>query len=332
MMRPVVLGVMLLVLCSPLAVRAELTTAERADIKNLVDSSKALRTGERYLTAAMAVSTTSTARPALANALDRFNSAQIDHWRALAFFLHAGTENPTPKPTLSSTQWYTSAWFHLDAYVAELAALEADLDIAQAFNATNASYQDNIRRARDIWVTSARTYAERMNPALPYLSPWPALLPGKTVQNVVGPHGDYRSMQWLINRGKNYAMDTYGTLITAYRNGANGAKIRDAWTHSSDMLDTLDRSSALLANVTFTTEEAAEDRFCRVLRVTKLLTVNAGQRYQTWGDAVSNLVPAPYNLVVAKLVDSWKHAIDLSSWKALVFPESTRCASPFLKD
>ena len=46
---------------------------------------------------------------------------------------------------------------------------------------------------------------------------------GKTVLNVVGPHGDYRMIHFLLNRGKNYAMDTYGALITVYRQGGDAA-------------------------------------------------------------------------------------------------------------
>jgi hypothetical protein len=332
MIKRVALGVMLLMLCSPAVVRAELTVDERADIKDLIESMKALRAGERYLTAAIVCCSTPDARPALATALGRFHTAQIAHWLALGNFLHTGTENPTPKPTLSTLAWHTTAWFYLNRYEIHLVEIQADLKAAQAFHKTNAAYQDNLRRARDIWVASARGYADRLDPALMYNNPWPALAPGKTIENVVGPHGDYRMMHFLLNRGKNYAMDTYGALITVYRQGGDAAKIREAWTQSSEMLDALDKATGLLADVTFTAEEAAEDRFCRVLRATKMLTVTAALRYQTWGDIISQFLPAPYNLIVAKLVDSWKHAVDLSAWRAFSFPESTRCTSPFLKD
>ena len=330
-MRRVALCAVLLALLSPAIASAELSDAERGDIKDLIESAKSLRAGERYLADAIAGGSTAEARPALARALARFQAAQIDHWQALAHLLHIGTENPTPKPEFSPLEWYASAWFYLNRYESQLVQIQADLSAAKTFNTQNSRYQDSVRRARDIWVGSARSYVDRIDPSLEYSDPWPQLLPGKTVHTVVGPHGDYRSMQWLINRGKNYAMDTYGALITAYGQGADGQKLRDAWVQSSEMLDALDRASGLLADVTFSAEEANEDRFCRALRVTKTLTVIAAQRYQAWGDAVSDLVPSPYNLVVAKLVDSWKHSVDLSSWKAFVFPESTRCPN-FLRD
>ena len=330
-MRRIALCAVFLALFSPTIASAELSDAERGDIKDLIESGKSLRAGERYLADAIACCSTAEARPVLARALARFQAAQIDHWQALANLLHTGTENPTPKPELSPLEWYASAWFYLNRYESQLVQIQADLTAAKKFNKHNSRYQDDLRRARDIWVGSARNYVDRIDPGLEYSDPWPELRPGKSVHTVVGPHGDYRMMQWLINRGKNYAMDTYGALISAYRQGADGPKIRDAWVQSSEMLDALDHASGLLADVTFSAEEATEDRFCRTLRATKTLTVIAAQRYQAWGDAVSDLVPPPYNLVVAKLVDSWKHSVDLASWKAFVFPESTRCPK-FLRD
>ena len=332
MVQRLVVSVILLMIGSATPVNAELTAAERADIKAFINSSAALRTGERYLAASIQCCSTSDARPALAKALDLFYDAQVDHWRALGFFLHTGTENPTPKPVLSAKSWHDNAWNHVDLYVAHLGEIESALTQAQAFHKTNATYQDNLRRARDIWVSNARTLAEGMNPALPYLTPWPALAAGKTVHTVVGPHGDYRMMQWDLNRGKNYALDTYVALITAYGQGASGTKIKEAWAHSSAMLDTLDRASGLLAGVTFTTEEAAEDRFCRTLRAQKLLTITAAERYQQWASAVSGLLAPPYGTIVANLAESWKRGIDGTSWRGLVFPESSRCTADFLEN
>jgi hypothetical protein len=320
-----------LLIGSPAGVRAELTDAERADITTLIDSATALREGERALAAAIACCSTSATRPVLANVLGRFHSAQVAHWRALANFLHTGTENPTPKPALSPLEWYTRAWFYVDLYTTRLGDLDKELTLALAYNKTDTAYQDHLRRARGTWVSRARALADEIDPAHDYLDPWPALPAGKTVHTVLGSHGDYRQMQWLINRGKNYAMDTYTALLTAYRGGADSATVRDAWVQSSQMLSTLDHASGLLADVTFSDDEAGEDRFCRTLRVTKLLTVTAAQHYEGWGDAVARLLPAPYGVVFAKLVDGWKHALDLSSWNVLVFPESTRCAAEFLR-
>lgn len=324
---------LLLALLTPSIAAAELIDAERADLKRLIESSKALRSGENYLAESIRCCSTPAAQPALATALAHFHFAQIEHWRALAFLLHTGTENPTPRPEFTPEEWHRKAWFHLDRYRGALKQIQTTLTAAQSHHVDNATYQDNLRRARDIWVGRALSDVSKMDRALPYLDHYPVPLgPGKTVQTVVGPHGDYRRMQWLINRGKNYAMDAYGALIMAYRQGADGARIRDAWTQSSSMLDTLDHASGLLADVTFTAEEAGEDRFCRALRAQKLLTVNAAQRYQAWGDVVAGFLPAPYNDLVAKIVDSWKHAVDLGGWASLVFPESERCTSAFLKD
>ena len=321
----------LLLLCSPAALRAELTEAERADVKLLIESAQDLRMGERYLTTAIMCCSTPEARPALATALDLFQDLQIEHWRALAFLLHTGTDNEPAKPTFTPLSWHTQAWFHIDRYTQRLSWLQSALTAAKAFHPRDTIYQDSLRRARDIWVVNARATVDRMNPALPFSNPWPTLQRGKTIHTVVGPHGDYRSMHHKINRGKNYAMEAYGALLGLYRGGADGSRIRDAWTESSNMLDTLDHVTGLLADVTFTDEEASEDRFCRTLRATKLLTVTAADRYKRWGDSVARLVPAAYTLLILRLVDSWKHAVDLGTWGGLLFPESPRCTSQFLK-
>ena len=276
--------------------------------------------------------TTSATRAVLADLLNSFQDAQIEHWRAIAFFLHTGTENQSALPVRTDQEWYTTAWFHVNRYSSKLLDIKDDLTYAKSFNTTNTVYQDYLWRARNVWVSSALAQIAQMNPALPYADPWPILAPGKTVYTVVGPHGDYRMMQWRVNRGKNYAMDAYGSLIHLYRPGADGPMIRDIWVESSAMLDTLDRVSGLLANVTFTTEEASEDRFCRVLRVQKLLTITAADRFKRWNDFVAKLLPAAYQPIFFKLADSWRHAIDRGSWQGLVFPETERCSSPFLQD
>lgn len=330
MIHRLVILVTLLCLGAPAGASAALTAAENADVKSLISSSLQLRTAERYLMASIACCSTPEARATLATALERFRAAQIEHWRALAFFLHAGTENPTPLPAFTDAEWHTKAWFHTARYKLRLTELAVDLTTAQAHHVDNAAYQDNLRRARDIHVASALAHVTKMDSALPYDDPWPALRPGKTVPTSVGPHGDHRKMIWLMNRGKNYGLDTYGHLIAAYRGGADGVKMRNAWTQSSAVFDILDRAHGLLVNVTFTAEEASEDRFCRVLRVVKLLTVNAAEKYQAWGGEIAAFLPPPFDLVVDKHVDSWKHGVDLSTWESMVFPESTRCKSPFL--
>ena len=332
MVKRVALLAMVLLLCTPALVRADLTSEERADIKSLIESSKALRMGERYLAGAIKCCSTPEARPALANALSRFRDAQVEHFRALGYLLHTGTENQTPKPNRTWDQWHTSAWFYLDRYALRLEDIQDDLAAARAFHTTNATYQDYVKRARDVWVQSARYHVGQMDRANKYLSPWPALAPGKTVETVAGPHGDYREMHWRLNRGKNYALEAYIHVLQIYRDGVSGSSIRDAWVESSSMLDALDKASGLIADVTFTDEEASEDRFCRVLRATKVLTVTAGQKAKVWGDAIAKLLPDPYDNLFLRFVDSWKFGVDLGAWNSLVFPESARCTSPFLKE
>jgi len=306
---------------------------ERADIKRLIESSQALRTAERHLADAIKCCSTPATRPALATALSRFHTTQVDHWRALAFLLHTGTENPAPRPELPPKEWHSRAWFHIDRYKNGMKEIQNALTAAQGIKVENAAYQENLRRARDIWIPNAQAHVNKMDRSLPYLDPSPvALRPGKTVTTIIGPHGDYRRTQWLINRGKNYAMDAYGALIIGYREGADAARVRDAWTQSSTMLDVLDHTSGLFADVTFSAEEASEDRFCRALRAQKLLSVEAAQRYRAWGDVVAGFLPEPYKELVAKIVDSWMHSVDLGGWASLVFPQSDRCTSAFLKD
>lgn len=315
---------------------AILTDLETADLKRLVESSQALRTGERYLANAIHGGTTSASRPALHTALAAFHGVQQEHRRALSFFLHIGIDAAPSKPNKTPAQWHTGAWFYLDRYRAGLGGVQKALTQAKVHTPADAAYQDSLRRA-GLLVATAQSHAGTMNKSLPYTTPWPALRDsGKpvpfTVPTVVGPHGDYREMQWLIGRGKNYALDTYLALLIAYKQNADGKLIRDAWVASSTLLDIQDRATALLADVTFTAEEAGEDRFCRALRVRKLLGVNAAVAYQRWGDAIAVMVGPPYGPAMAKLVDSWKHGIDWPIWQGDVFPESTRCSAPFLKD
>ena len=324
----VVLG---LVLCAPGVSMADLNGAERNDVRNLVESARALRNGERYLIEVLHCCSPE-ARPILATLLARFHGAQIDHWRALAFLLHTGTEASTSKPTMTDQQWLSSAWFHIARYRDRLTDITEGLNEAQEFYQDNAGYQDVIRRTRDIWIKAARWNVGQLNPNLTYSDPWPASVSGDDNPNVVGPHGDYRRMQWYVNRGKNYTLDAYAELIAAYREGAAGWRMRNAWVQSSIMLDSLDRATGLLADVTFTPEHAAEDRFCRILRVTKILTVESATRYQAWAGVVAGFLPGRFSAIFSKLADGWKHAIDLSSWQGFVFPNSARCTAEFLKN
>ena len=325
------LVVLALVLCAPGVSTAELTAAERNDVRDLIESARALRSGERYLIEAIKCCSAE-ARSVLATVLGRFHGAQIDHWRALAFLLHTGTEAPTSKPTMTDEQWLASAWFHIDRYRDRLKDIADGLNDAQDVYRDLAWYQDLIRRTRDIWISAARWHIDQMNPNLKFRDPWPASLAGDDNPNVVGPHGDYRRMQWYINRGKNYTLDSYAELIAAYREGATGWRIRDAWIQSSNMLDSLDRATGLLADVTFTAEHAAEDRFCRALRVTKILTVESATRYQAWAGVIAGFLPGRFAAVFSKLADGWKHAIDLSAWQGFLFPNSARCTAQFLKN
>src|SRR5688572_12031248 len=126
---------------------AELSVLEQADVKRLVESSQKLRTGERYLVESLTCCSTPEARPTLANALEAFRKAQIEHWRALAFLLHTGLENPTPLPVFTNEQWRTQAWFHLDRYNTQLDVIASALTSARAHHVSNAAYQDNLKRA-----------------------------------------------------------------------------------------------------------------------------------------------------------------------------------------
>ena len=102
-MRRIALCAVFLALFSPTIASAELSDAERGDIKDLIESGKSLRAGERYLADAIACCSTAEARPVLARALARFQAAQIDHWQALPT---SSTPEPrTRRPSPSSRHW-----------------------------------------------------------------------------------------------------------------------------------------------------------------------------------------------------------------------------------
>ena len=332
-----------LVLLAPLSVAAQQTVtdapprwvqlkdAEIADLARLTDSMTFLRRSQAFVLDNLIIASPE-AGPVYVQLLTAFQAAQIEHWQFRAYLGKGGTENPSPKPTMTHEQWRAAAEFHRPRYRRALDMIAVLIDRAKDHHVDQAAYQDNLRRAKDIWLSQARTALAKMDPGLTWENPWPALRPDKTVETMVGPHGDFRFSVWGINRGINYQMDAYAGAIRAYRAGADPKVLRDYYTQSAAGLDDLDHAWALTYDVTRTVEEAAEDRFCRVLRVVKLKTVNAAKRYQAAQSVLGALVPPAYRELATKPADSWKHAVDVSTWQDMVFPESTRCASGFVNN
>jgi hypothetical protein len=341
--KPVILTALsLLLLAGPAAAQqatteapprhAQLTDAEVDDLRDLTTSMTMLRLAQGHLVANLPI-VSAEAKPLFVQMLTTLMQAQIEHWRFRAFLGKSGVENPEPLPTLTHEQWRTRAEFHRARYALALDALEKLIGRAQAHHVDHAGYQDNLRRAKDIRLKSAKAFLAKMDPDLTWETPWPKLRAGKTVPTMVAPHGNFRLSVWGVNRGINYTMDSYEAAIAAYKAGAVKPKdLVEFYTQTAAGLDTLDRVWALTYDVPLSDDEAKDDRFCRVLRISKLKTVTAAKRFQAAYEVVSRMVPKEFRILVAKPADGWKHAVDVSVWEDFVFPESERCTSAFLKD
>ena len=320
--------------------QAALSQAEQEDVRRLVqsvwDTRAAMNAVKRAVTRGCLTEET---RPALHAILTSLHAAQVQHWQALATLLHTSNEQPTGRPELSPAGWHKRAWYYNDRYVTALDATDAKIRLARRACSDNAEYQDDLRKASEASLRSAKTLIQAMNRSLPFAEPYPDLRPGKTIPTVLGPHGDYIKTQWRTNFGKKYMLDSFGHLITWFKDAPLAEvteklpPFRDALTQWAGGMDVLDRVTALTAGVTFTPEEAAEDAFCRTLRWRKLATVTAATRIGFFQSFVGAIIGGQLGGVVSKSGDGWRHGWgNLNVWMADIFPENSRCASAFVNE
>lgn len=343
-MKALTLLITLIVLALSAPAHAVLTEAEKATVVLLVESSVALREGESHVLSAAAraevLGDTPAIRADVVAAMALLHRGQTEHWQGVAHLLHTGVSNTEMLPNLTPAEWHSRAWFYLDRYSQHLTRAQAAIVTLQAYYPSDTAYQNLLRRARDLWVATAKTKLLAMDRDLSFTNPWPALRDGTrpdgqpfTIPTVVGPHGDYRRAQWLNSRAKNYLLVTYGDLLAAYKDGATTAeKLKRSWTGSRLALNGYDKVTALYANAPITAEEAKQDAFCRALWIEKLQTFVIPASLHAWNNAVlSMLPPSPVTKALGKIPDSWKHS-DWSAWSGLVFVENVRCESAFLKN
>ena len=326
-----------------------LTDDELGFVKRFHQANVDLRTCHEYVVAATVANGDVEAIAPLANVLRQIHGAWIEHFRAYNSFLNVGIENtdPPPRPDLLPSQFRDRALFYFDRYRGDLMSVASALVPARERQTDNSSYQDALRRAQDQHLHNALVKMGVLDRSreLPFAEPWPELRDGTsaatgkafTIPTVVGPHGEYCFAQWGTGRAKNYALVAVEGMIELYARGADPMRMRSAWTPCRQLLSTLDRTTALLADVTFTPQETKWDRFCRALGAFKLQTVDAAEFYERWQGAAAQLITSELTreqaqslaVVVAKLGDSWKHLSKAGAWKGLTFPESLRCDGAF---
>jgi hypothetical protein len=331
-----------------------LTSDEKADIARFVRSAILVREAKDWLLPNIAKYTTAATRDTLHAALFYYERALGEHYVALANFLHVGHIGAgagpagfnVHEPDQPDTKWLADAWAAADLYVGHLVNMQKQVTAATKFfpassgvdaasTARSVEWQRNVSVA-SARLTAARTLVTAMTRTLPYAHPWPALRVSATavpftIRTAVGPHGRYRLMQWDINRGKNYIGNAQVAVLPEYKKGADGQKIAHIWVQDTALRNGLDIAGALLAGVTFDADQAADDRFCQVLRVVKILTVSVPTAFNNWQASIGALIPQPWANFVSISGDAWRH-IDFGTWSSMVFPESTRCASPFLRN
>ena len=331
---------LVMVLTAATAAQAALTEAEQQDIRRLVSSVWDTRRAMAHVKGAVTRGClTEESRGALYAALNSLHAAQFQHWQAVATLLHTSNDQPTPRPDLTPEQWHKRGWHYTTRYIAALDAAETRIRAARRHCDDNTDYQADLRAAGETWVRNAKSAAQAMDRSLKYAEPYPDLRPGKTVPTLVGPHGDYLRVQWRTSFGKKYMLDSLEHLLTWFKTAPLGEVtekvplFRDALTQWASGMDSLDRVTALTAAVTFTQEEAEEDAFCRTLRWRKIATVRAPTRIGSYQSFVGKIVGGPLGHAFAKSGDAWRHGWgNMNVWAADVFPESARCASPFVND
>jgi hypothetical protein len=197
-----------------------------------------------------------------------------------------------------------------------------------------AASAEDLRWARDVTLPRvARLTA--VDRTLAFSDPAP-----EAGQSVVGPHGDRATFGHSDWRATHYDRDLAEGMVAVYRDLRPGAPLHrwaGAFLSYVAGVDIRHQTLALAHGVTFTAQEAAEDAFCRALRILDLLTSKQIGRAPSWYHAiqvdwaalsghVSPAGRADYELALIRLSDSWRHNDD-AAWQLMRFPSSTRCAT-----
>lgn len=320
-----------IVLVAAMPARAAFTTAEQTELLKLVDGLENISEALRYVAYGIRTGTTTATQTPLADSLGLLILAARDAERGNGLLLDVIVEqNGTTAFTTMSSQSRSGrvalAWFYIDRSITTLTTAQSVLQRAQTANA-NSVYQDNVRRAREIWVPSARRNLAGISRGLTYASPDPPSYP-----KVIGPHGEYDTAQWFIWRSHWYLLDMLDAVNAAFR-----ADIiqTDYWSvyktisSATNILDGHVSAAATLAGMTVSATQVGQDPFFRVLDELETMTEDTSERFHemqrelvTWISQGRTPTLTPLAQALIRLTDSWRHA-DHGVWRQLTFPECT---------
>jgi hypothetical protein len=322
-----------IVLVAAMPARAAFTTAEHTELLKLVDALENISEALRYVGYGIRTGTTTATQTPLADSLGLLILAVRDAERANGLLLNVIVEQRGTSPYNSMASQSRSsrvglAWFYVDRSIITLTTAESVLQRAQAAN-SNSVYQDNVRRAREIWVPAARRNLAWISRTLTYASPNPSSYP-----KVIGPHGEYDTAQWYVWRSHWYLLDMLDAVTAAFRADIIQSDYWSVYKTISSATNILDGhvgAAATLAGMTVSASQVGQDPFFRVLDELEIMTEDTPERYHeiqrelvAWisQGRAATLTPVGQSLI--RLTDSWRHA-DHGVWRQLTFPD---CATP----
>ena len=332
----------LLTLCLCLVVgpvNAALTDAEKTSVKAGIEATFRIGSAEKYLAQAIAIGTTSPeARSALADAMEAIIYASLDLSHGTTILM-GGTARVAGIPefeALPRERQMAEGRFYLNRAAGALVQVQAAMTRATVFNPEDQTYQDSLRRARDIWLALAISRLAAVDRSLLYADPPPEPpCAGCATRPTVGPHGDYYAFQHALWRATHYWRSWALDAAALYRAGVDQMAVAGAFAVYTDGIDYQHHAEALIAGVGLDASDDAKDQFCKVLEALSLLT-SLTERRTAWTYHVLTTSWAPvrstlplYSDSWVHLSDSWRHS-DHAAWMLMVFknePQVSRCRS-----
>jgi len=318
-----------LMVAAPPSARASFSSAEETELLKLVNGLDNISEALRYVAYAIRRGTTAQTQGPLADSLALFVLAARDAERAYGLLLNVTTEQRgtsvfSALAAQSRAERVAQAWWRIDRSVNSLVMAEAVLTRAFGANADTV-YQDNVRRARDIWSVAARRNLLWVSRSLPYAAPTPTSFP-----KVIGPHGDYDHSQWYLWRSHWYALDMLDSVTAAFRADAIQTDYWSVYKTISSATSIMDghvQSAGTLAGMTLISTQVGQDPFFRVLDELQTMTEDTPERYHemqrelaTWIGQGRTATLAALSQALIRLTDSWRHA-DHGVWQQLTFPD-----------
>jgi hypothetical protein len=306
----------IMVMLLPAPARAVFTTDEVQSLVQLRSASAQLLEGLRDYLAPAVDGSRGRTRQDLREALRAGLAASREVTLAAGLLLDVITEQVDTEQYEALTrqsrgQRVGLAWWRLDRAESLLASAQHSLDHARG-KTREATLEDAIRRASQIWVPGARHALADVDRRLTYGDARPSSYPA-----IIGPHGDFDRAQWFLWRSQHYAHDALDSLTA------------DGWTLAiAEPLKRISLAIAIdldamlrLAGVSWTQEQGDRDPFFATLDVLEQLTAS-GLLPKRWMEAVVALTgwarTAAGQAATIRVADAWKHA-DMAAWMLMVF-------------